>query len=272
MTQLFYCSGAIALLASLLVITSKNAVHAAVHLVVSLLGVACVFFSLGSTFVAALEVIVYAGGIMVLILFVIMLLQIAKNEKRSQSAWLTNQNLGRARRVGAGDVIPAGVGRTGITTSVAACKRGSAQTNLDDVIWTLFAGGRTQFVTPLGWLGWRVSSCRRSQTSGKSTMSAEIPLNHGLFLAFGLFSIGLVGLLVRRNLLFVIMSLEIMLNAAGVAWIVSAARWQQSEGQIMFLFILAVAACEVAIALALAIKIRSRYKTTDTDALREMRW
>ena len=57
-----------------------------------------------------------------------------------------------------------------------------------------------------------------------------------------LFSLGLTGLLVRRNLIFVLMSLEVMLNAAGLAFVVAGSRWNQADGQVMFLFILAVAA------------------------------
>ena len=72
----FYISGAVALAATLMVVTRTNAVHAALYLLVSLLAVALVFFSLGAPFVAALEIVVYAGAIMVLFVFVIMMLNI----------------------------------------------------------------------------------------------------------------------------------------------------------------------------------------------------
>ena len=77
MTTLFYISAAVALLATARVITSRAPVHALLHLVVSLLAVAAIFFALGATFAAALEVILYAGAIMVLFVFAIMLLNIA---------------------------------------------------------------------------------------------------------------------------------------------------------------------------------------------------
>ena len=73
----------------------------------------------------------------------------------------------------------------------------------------------------------------------------EIPVRDGLLLAGILFSLGLIGLLVRRNLIFMLMSLEVMLNAAGLAFVVAGSRWQQADGQIVFLFILAMAAAEV---------------------------
>lgn len=102
-------------------------------------------------------------------------------------------------------------------------------------------------------------------------MIAPVPLEHGLMVAGGLFAIGLIGLLARRNLLFVIMSLEIMLNASGMAFIVAGARWQQVDGQIMFLFVLTVAAAEVAVGLALVLLLRRRFKSVDADAASEMR-
>lgn len=76
MTAVFYISSAIAILATILAITRLNAVHALLYLILSLLSVAVIFFTLGAPFAAALEVIVYAGAIMVLFVFVIMLLNI----------------------------------------------------------------------------------------------------------------------------------------------------------------------------------------------------
>jgi len=86
-----------------------------------------------------------------------------------------------------------------------------------------------------------------------------------------LFSLGLTGLLVRRNLIFVLMSLEVMLNAAGLAFVVAGSRWQQADGQILFVFILAMAAAEVAIGLALVLQLYHQFKSLDADALSEMR-
>lgn len=100
---------------------------------------------------------------------------------------------------------------------------------------------------------------------------ASIPLDHGLALAGALFSLGLVGVLVRRNIIFMLLSIEIMLNAAGLAFIVAGSHWQQPDGQVMFIFILAVAAAEVAVGLALVLRLFHRLKTLDTDAASKMR-
>lgn len=79
-----------------------------------------------------------------------------------------------------------------------------------------------------------------------------------------------MGLLVRRNIIFVLMSIEVMLNASGLAFVAAGARWRQPDGQVMFLFILAMAAAEVAIGLALIIQLYHRHKLLDADAIDEM--
>ncbi|HTP32894.1 MAG TPA: NADH-quinone oxidoreductase subunit NuoK [Candidatus Acidoferrales bacterium] len=99
----------------------------------------------------------------------------------------------------------------------------------------------------------------------------QIPMRDGLILAGILFSLGLTGLLVRRNLVFVLMSLEVMLNAAGLAFVVGGSRWHQADGQVMFLFILTMAAAEVAVGLALVLRIYHRFKSLDADVLSGMR-
>ena len=100
---------------------------------------------------------------------------------------------------------------------------------------------------------------------------AGIPVTHGLIVAGVLFSLGLVGVLVRRNIIFILMSIEVMLNAAGLAFVVAGSRWDQTDGQIMFLFILAMAAAEVAVGLALVLQLYHRIGTLDADAAATLR-
>jgi NADH-quinone oxidoreductase subunit K len=83
--------------------------------------------------------------------------------------------------------------------------------------------------------------------------------------------LGLIGLLVRRNVIFMLMSIEIMLNAAGLAFVVAGSRWGQADGQVMFMFILAMAAAEVAVGLALILQMSHRLKTLDVDMASQMR-
>jgi NADH-quinone oxidoreductase subunit K len=98
-----------------------------------------------------------------------------------------------------------------------------------------------------------------------------LPLNHVLILAGVLFMLGLVGVLVRRNVIFMLLSVEIMLNAAGLAFVAAGSRWGQADGQIMFVFILSMAAAEVSVGLALVLQLYHRLKTLDTDAAARMR-
>lgn len=84
----FYLAATVAIVATLLVITSLNAVHALLYLIVSLLSVALIFFILGAPFAAALEVIIYAGAIMVLFIFVIMMLNLGETAVAQERSWL----------------------------------------------------------------------------------------------------------------------------------------------------------------------------------------
>jgi NADH-quinone oxidoreductase subunit K len=96
-------------------------------------------------------------------------------------------------------------------------------------------------------------------------------LAHAWVLAIVLFGLGLAGLLARRNLVFMLMSVEIMLNAAGLAFITAGARWGQADGQIMFILILTLAAAEVSVGLALILQLFYRSASVDADSARSLR-
>ena len=98
-----------------------------------------------------------------------------------------------------------------------------------------------------------------------------IPMEHGLILAVILFSLGLAGLLVRRNILFMLMCIEVMMNAAALAFVVAGSRWAQPDGQIMFILILSLAASEASIGLALVFQFYRRHHSLDVDLASEMR-
>lgn len=100
---------------------------------------------------------------------------------------------------------------------------------------------------------------------------SNIPLDHVLALAAVLFILGLIGVMARRNILFILLCLEIMLNAAGLAFVAAGARWGQPDGQVMFFFILTATAAEVSIGLALVLQLHHRFKTLDADAASRMR-
>jgi NADH-quinone oxidoreductase subunit K len=96
-------------------------------------------------------------------------------------------------------------------------------------------------------------------------------IRDSLVLAGILFALGLAGVLVRRNVIFVLLSIEVMLNAAGLAFISAGARWRQPDGQVVFLFILTMAAAEVAVGLALVLALYHQNKSLDADAASRMK-
>jgi len=98
-----------------------------------------------------------------------------------------------------------------------------------------------------------------------------IPVEYGLVVAGILFILGLAGVLIRRNMLFILLSIEIMLNAAGLAFVVAGSLWNQPDGQVMFIFILSMAAAEVSVGLALVLRLYSLMKELDIDAASKMR-
>ncbi len=98
-----------------------------------------------------------------------------------------------------------------------------------------------------------------------------LPMQDALILAAMLFVLGLIGFLVRRNVFFMLVSIEIMLNAAGLGFVAAASRWGAADGQVMFIFILTLAAAEVSIGLALMLRLFQDFKTLDVDAASELK-
>lgn len=93
-------------------------------------------------------------------------------------------------------------------------------------------------------------------------LSWQIPTS----LAAILFVIGLLGLLARRSLIFVLMSIEIMLNAVALLFVTAGMRWGSPDGQIMFIFVINLAGAEIALGLILLLRLRARLTTLDGDA------
>lgn len=91
MEAIFYIASGVAILATIMVITSYNMIHALIYLIVSFLAIAIVFFALGAPFIAALEIIIYAGAIVVLVIFVIMMLNLRDETVAQERTWLTKE-------------------------------------------------------------------------------------------------------------------------------------------------------------------------------------
>jgi NADH-quinone oxidoreductase subunit K len=94
-----------------------------------------------------------------------------------------------------------------------------------------------------------------------------VPVEYYLGLSVVLFSLGALGVLIRRNAIIIFMSIELMLNAANLAFVAYAHQYQQISGQIFVFFIMAVAAAEVAVGLALIVAIFHTKQSIDVDQI-----
>lgn len=101
--------------------------------------------------------------------------------------------------------------------------------------------------------------------------SGHDPLQHGLILAAILFVLGLTGVMIRRNLLFMLIGLEIMINAAALAFVVAGSYWGQAGGRVMFILAISLAAAEASIGLALLLQLHRRSQNLNIDKVSEMR-
>lgn len=97
-------------------------------------------------------------------------------------------------------------------------------------------------------------------------------LGHLITLSGVLFTIGLIGVVTRRNLILILLSLEILLSAANLAFVAFSAYWGNLAGQIMVFFVMIVAAAEVAVGLAIAVLLVRRTGEANADQVRSLRW
>ena len=99
-----------------------------------------------------------------------------------------------------------------------------------------------------------------------------VTLNHYLLTSALLFTIGIVGVIIRRNALMILMAIELMLNAANLSFVAFSRYLGQLTGQLFVFFIMIVAAAEVTVGLAIILVMARARGVTDADALRAMRW
>lgn len=279
----FYICGLIAILATLRVITHTNPVHALLYLVISLLAISGVFFSLGAYFAGALEIIVYAGAIMVLFVFVVMMLNLGGSEIEQERQWLKPQVwIGPAvlSAIMLAVIVYAilGVNDQGIDGTPISAKAvgitlfGPYVLAVELASMLLLAGLVVAFHVGREERAGEVLSNRADDRAKRKTEGARmIPLTHGLILAAILFVLGLTGLVIRRNLLFMLIGLEIMINASALAFVVAGSYWGQTDGQVMYILAISLAAAEASIGLALLLQLHRRRQNLNIDSVSEMR-
>ncbi len=279
----FYICGLIAILATLRVITHTNPVHALLYLIISLLAISGVFFSLGAYFAGALEIIVYAGAIMVLFVFVVMMLNLGGSEIEQERQWLKPQVwIGPAILSAIMLVVIVyailGVNDQGIDGTPISAKAvgitlfGPYVLAVELASMLLLAGLVVAFHVGREERAGEVLSNRKDDSAKRKNGGARmIPLQHGLILAAILFVLGLTGLVIRRNLLFMLIGLEIMINASALAFVVAGSYWGQTDGQVMYILAISLAAAEASIGLALLLQLHRRRQNLNIDSVSEMR-
>ena len=99
-----------------------------------------------------------------------------------------------------------------------------------------------------------------------------IPLTHYLTAGAIVFTIGLVGIMTRRNVLMILLSIELMFNAANLVFVAYARAWGDLGGQVAVFFIITVAAAEVTVGLAIAVLLARQLKTLNADDVSLMKW
>ncbi len=99
-----------------------------------------------------------------------------------------------------------------------------------------------------------------------------ITLNHYLSVSALLFSIGLMGVLTRRNVLMVLLGIELMFNAANLSFVAYSRAWGDAGGQVVVFFVIIVAAAEVTVGLAIAVQLMRQFRTLQTDEIKLLKW
>jgi NADH-quinone oxidoreductase subunit K len=99
-----------------------------------------------------------------------------------------------------------------------------------------------------------------------------IPLDYYIWLSAALFTIGILGVLYRKNAIVIFMCIELMLNAVNVLLVAFSNYYNDASGQVFVFFIMAVAAAEVAVGLAILIMTYRNTKTTDIEVLNKLKW
>lgn len=97
-----------------------------------------------------------------------------------------------------------------------------------------------------------------------------ISLRYSMIVPAVLFSLGLAGLIIRRNFLFILISVEIMINSGALACVIAGSFWHNSDGQVIYVLAISVAAAEASIGLVLLLKMYEKFKTLNIDSVSEL--
>jgi len=278
---------------ALFVITRRNLVSAVMGLVGTFVGISAVYMMLYASFLSVVQMLVYAGAIMVLFVFVVMILNRPEDEPVAPS--------GRLGQVLGGVAILYLVGRLVMllmkvqapnpTTAFNApgpTPEGHGWGSVRAVGTDLFGPGLFVFeavsilllIAVVGAIA--IARPLHEDQDNEGNIPAgeghkmgkllfEVGYGHFLVLAAVLFLIGVAGVLIRRNALIILMSVELMLNAANMTLLTFARMWGDMSGHTFALIVIAVAAAEAAVGLAIVVAVFRGRRNVDVDRLTTLR-
>ena len=235
---LFIVFAGLCLAGAINLLLQTHPINSALSLVVVMGSLAVEYLLLGAEFVAAVQVIVYAGAVMVLFVFVIMLLNAGVEErtKGSRVALLFGVPGMLIGSVLIGWVL---IERTGNPMVPAGALPGAPKV----IGWLLF---------------------HRHRPKGEGLM---VPISYYLILSGILFACGVTGFLIKRNIISIFISIELMLNGVNLSFVAFAAQWHALSGQIFVFFVMVVAAAEAAVGLAIIIAVFRARSTLAVDRI-----
>ncbi len=273
----------------------RNAVHAALFLIVNFFCLAIFYLVLGAPFLFAVQIIVYAGAIMVLFLFVIMLLGVDGREDLRERRLIAQRPL----------AIAAGRGVRRSRSSSRSARRSASQRHVPDrvrcrqrrrqhaalarvlfskyffpfevtsillIIAAIAAMVLAQRKARADHAGRDGSAQRRARAPGAAgPVGMSVPIAYFLVLSSILFAIGTVGVLVRKNALIIFMSVELQLNAVNLTLVAFSRMHNSLDGQVLAFFSMVVAAAEVVVGLAIIVSVYRRIRSVNVDDAEALR-
>ena len=272
-TILFYAFAALVLGGGILTITRRNAVHSAISLIVSLLGVAGLYLLQQAEFLFAVQIVLYVGGIMVLFLFVIMLVNLDQDVRTSASStgeWLVA--LAAVALVGAEIAYFLYRGRGRVPRRGERRRRRCSPCRQHRnagrfAVLRIPAAVRDRLAPAAGGGG-------RLRGDGQEEDLTMHPVTtvHYLALSAALLLIGTVGVLTRRNIVIILMSIELILNAVNINLVAFSHALANINGQIFAIFVITDAVAEAAVGLGILIALFRNKETVQADEIDLLKW
>ena len=269
---LFYVFAVLAVGSALgMVLNVRNTVASAMSLVVTMIALAGIYLLLEAYLVAVVQIMVYAGAIVVLFLFVVMLLNLRHDTFAPGRQWLVKAGALLLSLVVLSELLRLFSGGLPAPHAVRARGLRRLPPGRHRALHRLRAAGRDGLAAA-------ARGDRRRADPRQAEDRLMLPLEHVIGLSAILFVIGMIGVATRRNLIVVLMSIELMLNAVNLAFVGFNRLWPGTaeapalDGQIFVLMVITVAASEVAVGLGIVISLFRNRDSVDLEEVSLLKW